>query len=95
MSASKNEEKMPESISLPKPTFIWVGADGALNLEWCFGGRQDEGADDSWRVMFAWDPDEGAMACKTTKDGQIDSLEGPECLAAMMLAGWLKDVQKS
>ena len=50
----------------PQPTFMSVSEDGSLNIEWCFG----EGADDSWRVIFSWDPDEGAMICRTNKSEQ-------------------------
>lgn len=51
----------------PQPTFLNVSEDGSLNIEWCFG---EQGAQDSWRVMFCWDPEEGAMCCKTTHDDQ-------------------------
>lgn len=51
----------------PQPTFMSTDEDGGLNIEWCFG---EQGADDSWRVLFSWDPDEGAMVCRTTKERQ-------------------------
>lgn len=69
----------------PQPTFMSLGDDGSLNIEWCFG---EQGADDSWRVMFCWDPDEGAMACKTTHDGQ-EHREG-EVDTIIMLDRWLR-----
>jgi hypothetical protein len=50
-----------------QPTFLSVDDDGGLTIEWCFGGQ---GASDSERVMFTWDPKEGVMACRTTRDHQ-------------------------
>ncbi len=72
-----------EYIHLPKPTFISVDDGGALNIEWCFG---QQGAPDSWRAMFVWDPAEGVMACKTTKVGQLSDVTEN---AAHVLAAWL------
>lgn len=54
----------------PKPTFISLYDDGALHLTWCFGGQGETG---SYRIMFVWDPNEGPMAAKIVKDGELTS----------------------
>jgi hypothetical protein len=72
------------STMLPEPTFVSVDDDGSLNIEWCLGGPQ--GSPDSWRVLFCWDPDEGAWAVRTTREGQT-SAEGVSATRA--LVAWL------
>ena len=51
----------------PHPTFLDMTPVNGLSIEWCFG---EQGADDSWRVLFSWDEESGAMVCCTTKAGQ-------------------------
>lgn len=51
----------------PHPQFMSVDDRGALIIEWIFG---KQGAENSWRVLFCWDPKEGAMCCKTIKSGE-------------------------
>lgn len=58
----------------PQPTFMSTYDDGSFNIEWCFG---DQGADNSWRVMFCWSPSGEVMACWTDKVSQ-ECEERPE-----------------
>lgn len=70
----------------PQPTFISVDDHGGLNIEWCFGAQ---GSPESWRVLFSWDPEEGAMICRTTEERQ-DFVERPaEGTIAATLHEWL------
>jgi hypothetical protein len=61
----------------PQPTFMSVDDGGALNIEWLWSGE---------RILFVWDPAEGAMTCHTTRDGQ-EAKEGSE--AAVFLSALL------
>ena len=51
----------------PRPTNMGIDENGSLDIEWIFGNHDDP---DKWRVLFTWIPNEGAMICKTTSDGQ-------------------------
>lgn len=51
----------------PQPHFLHIDNDGGLLIEWIFG---EQGAEDSWRVSFSWDPDDGAYVIVTTKGKQ-------------------------
>jgi len=59
--------------TMPKPTFVTIEEDGCVNLEWCFG---DQGENDSWRLAFVCDPDEGVMVCETRHAGEQNYWEG-------------------
>jgi hypothetical protein len=50
----------------PMPTFISIDDDGALHLTWCFDAQ---GAADSSRIMFMWEPKEGPMTARIDKGG--------------------------
>jgi hypothetical protein len=50
----------------PMPTFISIDDDGAVSMTWCFG---DQGAPDSSRILFVWDPKEGPMTARIDKGG--------------------------
>ena len=66
----------------PHPTFMSVDDGGALNVEWCGGA-----GDNRWRIMFVWDPEEGATSCHTTR-GEQRSEEGAK--AGIFLAELLE-----
>lgn len=59
------ERYKPHPNGMAVPTFMSIDSEDAFVVEWCFG---HQGADDSYRIMFCWDPDEGAMTCKTTRN---------------------------
>lgn len=77
---------------MPQHTFVSVDMWNAISLEWCFGGQ---GEPDSWRVLFCWDPQEGAMCCKTWKDSngvlKQDYIEGKD--SAKRLLEWIADAK--
>lgn len=82
-SRNKNPIQHPRDHStvVDPPTFTSVDDEGAISLEWIYGGD---------RILFVWDPREGAMAVKTFKEGQV-SAEGLQ--AAIVLQAWLQEKQ--
>jgi hypothetical protein len=75
----------------PQPTFMSISEDGSLNIEWCFG---TQGADDSWRVTFIWDPDlRSAQVIRTDRKDQeslcTDDGDDPFAITAS-LERWLR-----
>ena len=50
----------------PQPLFLHVEEDGAVCIEWI---ADDENGRER-RVLFAWDPTEGASAVRTAQEGQ-------------------------
>lgn len=73
----------------PQPTFLSVDDGGGVVIEWCFGAQ---GAANSWRVMFSWDPDDGGMCCRTTQREHeaYAAIEGDAQKIGPALDRWLK-----
>ncbi len=61
------------------PHFFYFDEDGTLNMEWCFG---EQGAQDSWRVMFVVCPDQGTYLIETRHTGQ-NFFRGEEAIKAL------------
>lgn len=75
---------------LPVPGYFSIGSDGSVSATWFHGAQ---GADDSWRATFLWQPGEGFHVYLTHKAGSF-SIEGDAAglwLASMIDVGWGKD----